>query len=301
MNLAPTVLLKSGSLEATFLPAAGMLCASFRDRGVELLRRLENLEAAKASGSTAGIPLLYPWANRLASLRYSAAGREVVLNRASTELHFDENGLAIHGVPWGQLGWEVVEAKKESLLARLDWNLPELLAVFPFPHSLELSSDLTPNALTLSLTVVANGGSSVPISFGFHPYFGIADVPRSEWRVEMPRMQLLALDFRGIPTGPGEEFDRFDAPLGTRHFNNGFAVEGERPTFAVSGAGRRIAVTFLEGFPYAQVFAPKDKEFISFEPMTAPTNALVTGNGLRAIASGETFRASFRIDIHSIA
>jgi len=53
--------LVAGELEAIFLPRRGMLGASFRHRGEELLRRLENLEAAAAKGSTAGIPLLYPW------------------------------------------------------------------------------------------------------------------------------------------------------------------------------------------------------------------------------------------------
>src|ERR1700726_2144413 len=62
--------LLAGDLEAVFLPAHGMLGASFRHRGVEILRRVEDLEAAAAKGSSAGIPLLHPWANRLAEPRY---------------------------------------------------------------------------------------------------------------------------------------------------------------------------------------------------------------------------------------
>jgi len=50
----------AGDLEAVFLPGRGMLGVSLRLRGEEFLRRLENLEAAAAKGSTAGIPLLYP-------------------------------------------------------------------------------------------------------------------------------------------------------------------------------------------------------------------------------------------------
>src|SRR3989475_9501773 len=61
--------LVAGDLEAVFLPAHGMLGASLRHRGVELLRRVEDLEAAAARGSSAGIPLLYPWANRLSEPR----------------------------------------------------------------------------------------------------------------------------------------------------------------------------------------------------------------------------------------
>ena len=81
--------LAAGELEATILPSYGMLVASFRHRGVELLCRIDDLDAAAAKGSTAGIPLLYPWANRIDGLRYRAAGREVMLDPRSPLLHFD--------------------------------------------------------------------------------------------------------------------------------------------------------------------------------------------------------------------
>ena len=115
-----------------------MLGVSLRHQGVELLRRLEGLEAAAVKGSTAGIPLLHPWANRLAGLRYSVAGRDVVLDPSSHLLHFDENGLPIHGVPWAKLAWEVADLRQDRLAARLDWTRTELLAIFPFRHRLEI-------------------------------------------------------------------------------------------------------------------------------------------------------------------
>ena len=45
----------------------------------------------------------------------------------------------------------------------------------------------------------------------------------------------------------------------------------------LAGGGRRIELAFLSGFPYAQVFAPAEDAVVAFEPMTAPTNALVSG------------------------
>jgi aldose 1-epimerase len=56
-------------------------------------------------------------------------------------------------------------------------------------------------------------------------------------------------------------------------------------------------VEFLEGYAYAQVFAPVDQDFICFEPMTAPTNALVSGEGLVVLPPGERYRAAFRVSI----
>src|SRR5215468_4310982 len=107
--------LVSEELEAVFLPDRGMLGVSLRHRDEELLRRLENLEAAAAKGSTAGIPLLYPWANRLASARYRVVSRDVTLDPASPLLHCDEHGLPIHGVKWAALAWETIAAMPDRL------------------------------------------------------------------------------------------------------------------------------------------------------------------------------------------
>src|SRR5579862_8518417 len=107
-----------------------MIGVSLRDRGEEILRRLENFDAAAAKGSTAGIPRLYPWAHRLAGPGFRAAGRDVLLDPSSPLLHCDEHGLPMHGVRWSVLAWELAESSQDRIVARLDWNRPELLAVF---------------------------------------------------------------------------------------------------------------------------------------------------------------------------
>ena len=288
----------AGDLEAIFLPGHGMLGASLRHRGVEMLRRVEYLDAAAVNGSTAGIPLLHPWANRLAGFRYRAAGQEVNLDPPSRLLHLDaQHGLPMHGVPWPLLAWELTEARQDFLAARLEWTRGDLLAVFPFRHRLEMAVTLRSNSLTVETTLVAGPDGPVPVSFGFHPYFGLPDFPRAQWRLELPAMRRLVLDPRGIPTGDEEPFDGLDAQLGELDFDNGFALLNERESFSLAVAGRRITVEFLAGYRYAQVFAPKDKDYIALEPMTAPTSALTSGCGLRLVKPGEKFRAVFRIRV----
>ena len=77
--------------------------------------------------------------------------------------------------------------------------------------------------------------------------------------------------------------------------DDGFALLEERASFALAGAGRRVAVEFLHGYRYAQVFAPEGEDCVALEPMTAPTNALTSGRGLRLVAPGQACRAAFRI------
>jgi aldose 1-epimerase len=289
--------LVAGDLEAIFLPGHGMLGASLRHRAVEMLRRVEDLDGAAANGSTAGIPLLHPWANRLAGSRYRAAGQEVNLDPSSPLLHLDAHGLPMHGVPWSLLAWELTETKQDFLAARLEWTRSELLAVFPFRHRLKMAVTLGSDGLTIETTLVAGPDGPVPVSFGFHPYFGLSDFPRAQWRLELPAMRQLVLDSRGIPTGDEESFDGLDAELGELDFDDGFALMAEQASFSVAGAARRITVEFLEGYSYAQVYAPKDKDYIALEPMTAPTSALTSGRGLSLVAPGGEFRAVLRIRI----
>jgi aldose 1-epimerase len=287
--------LVAGELEAVFLPGRGMLGVSLRHRGEELLRRLENLDAAATKGSTAGIPLLYPWANRLAGNRFHAAGRDVVFDTSSSLLHCDDHGLPIHGVRWASLVWQVTEAGPNRIVARLDWHRPELLAVFPFRHRVEMAATLHPDGLTIATSITAD--EPLPVCFGFHPYFGIFGLPRSEWRLQLPAMRRLVLDERGIPTGEEVACERFDAPLGELNIDDGFVVLEDRPAFSLSGGGRRITVEFLENYSHAQVFAPRGKDFVALEPMTAPTSALTSGQGLRLAVPGQDFRAVFRIAV----
>jgi aldose 1-epimerase len=102
-----TLVSPDGELEATFDPATGMLGTSLRHLGVELL-------------APGGIPFLYPWANRLAAFDYSVLGKEVGLDRNSSLLELDQNGLPIHGLLGQWSSWEI-EVGPSSLAAGLDF------------------------------------------------------------------------------------------------------------------------------------------------------------------------------------
>ncbi len=291
--------LRSGGLRAVFLPRRGMLGASLEHRGEELLGRVEDMGSFAQSGRTCGIPLLHPWANRLAARRYRAAGKEVWLD-PGTSIGHDDKGLPMHGVPWPRLAWRVMGEDGNTLNARLDWTSDERLAVFPFPHHVEMNVTLRFDTLSVETTLLADESCAVPVSFGFHPYFRIPGPPRPEWQVNLPAMSRLLLDERGIPTGEEAPFPAFDAKLGDRAFDDGFALLDPHALFSIAGNGRRITVEFVEGYPNAQVFAPRGKDYIAIEPMTAPANALLSGRGLRLVEPGGLFRATFRVMVQEM-
>jgi aldose 1-epimerase len=292
---------EDGALEAVFVPGAGMLCSSLRHRGEELLAQNDGVEAYAQKGKTMGIPLLYPWANRLAAFSYSVAGRTVEVPDDPSRIAVDQNGLPIHGVIGGRLQWKLTSTPDpgaQSLSASLSWteSAPELFEVFPFSHELRYDARLGARRLEVEISVHARGADPVPLAFGFHPYFTSPGIPRQRWLIELPAMRHLALDPNQIPVGPDRALaaERFE--LAGREFDDGYDSVADPARFSVA-AGHRIEVEFLEGFPCAQVFAPRDAEFICFEPMTAPANALRSGMDLRILPAGERYRVRFSVQV----
>jgi aldose 1-epimerase len=292
-----------GELEATFAPRAGMVGCSLRYRGEELLHLGNGIRDYVRTGAVVGIPLLYPWANRLSGFDFAFAGRSVALEHGSDLIRLDPNGLPIHGLLGGVPYWNVRDTRsghREAVLsAELDFGAHEdLLRAFPFPHALQMDVTLAGTELSILTTVNPTGDVAVPISFGFHPYLTLPS-PREEWEIELPVRKQLVLDERIIPTGATEPVAFPRAKLGDRSFDDGYTDLIAGKPFVVSDGMRTITASFDERYPYTQVYSPPGAQFICFEPMTAPTNALRTGSALPAVAPGETFSASFRLGVVS--
>jgi aldose 1-epimerase len=268
-----------------------------KHRGEEVLGRTDRLEHAAEQGEWTGIPLLHPWANRLAASAYRVAGREVTLDLRSPLLHRDAHGQPIHGVRWSQLPFDVVSATTERAVARLEWSRPELLAVFPFPHALEVEATLAPHGLSIVTTLIAGAEHEVPACFGYHSYFRIPGLPRAQWRFATPPVRRVELDATMIPTGRETQEPERDDVLGDTFFDNGYAGLAEPAAFSLAGADRRITVTFVRGYPCLQVYGTAGDDFLAIEPMTAPTNALITHDRLPIVPPRGHYAAELRVGV----
>jgi aldose 1-epimerase len=235
-----------------------MLVAALRHRGEDLL--------TERSDPWTGSPLLYPWANRLSSERFELRGLEVDASGARR----DENGVLLHGLPAAWLGWQVEHADSASIRARRVWQEE----AFPFPHEVVVEHRLTPSGLTTATEVTGHA----PVAFGWHPFLRLPGVPRERWRVRLGSRRRILLDDRLLPAGGSEPWAPPPFELGDRDFDESLTdIAGP---FALEGGGRRLEVEFLEGAPYGQFFAPSAEPVACFEPMAAPVDALVSGDGL---------------------
>ncbi len=293
-----TVASSDRSAEAEFVPSAGMVCCSLKHNGVQLLHLGAGVRAYAERGKTMGIPLLHPWANRLAGFHYRAGGQTVRLSRGDARIPVDPAGLPIHGVMPGLLRWEVQPVPGVGrLTAVLDWSRGELLEVFPFPHQLELEVTMGARELLLATTLRPTGADAVPVAFGYHPYLIVPGCARQSWRVRLGAFRRLLLDDQMIPTGERVPVQRRSFRLGDTSLDDGFDALAVPAEFQARGPESAIVVEFRSGYPFAQVYAPRGEDFICFEPMTAPANALVSGDGLQLVAPGDEYRAEFAIRV----
>jgi galactose mutarotase-like enzyme len=291
----PAVELRNGPLRAVFAPGIGMTGMSLRFHAREHLVLPGGLDALR-SGHTGGLPLLAPWANRLAGMRYRVGGRTVDL--AGLGVHTDDNGLPIHGLLVGRPGWRVLRlthARGAAVVrAALDVDEP----AFPFPHRLEVEARAHEDRLVVTTTLVATGRRSVPVAFGWHPYLRVPGSARHAWHLRLPRREHLVLDGRGIPTGervsePGEA-----APLARRTFDDLYALGTGRVFGLEAPDGAAIELRPDGGYRYTQVWVPPGKQFVALEPMTAATDALTKG-AVPLVAPGESHRARFSLVVRA--
>lgn len=294
---------------ATFVPDAGMVGASLTHRGEELLVQEQGLKAYVENGKTFGIPLLHPWGNRLQSDVYRVGKTVVDLTPVTTLVARDPNGLPIHGLAAGRKAWTVTEVTPGITCALLSATFEsnsdsEIFAGFPFPHRLDhritLSGSRGGASLSIETRLTATGDLSVPVVFGWHPYFHLPGVKREDWIVDVPARRHYALSEQNLPTKDREPAAVKKGPLGNRIYDDLFdelvCVNGNRAALTLQGGQRNLAVCFEYGYPYAIVWAPAGRDLICFEPMTAATNALASGwPELINVQPGDSYGARFSI------
>jgi galactose mutarotase-like enzyme len=286
--------LRVGDLTATFLPSSGMVGTSLRRGDDELLAMPRGLEEY-AEGAATGMPLLHPYANRLARDEFDAYGAHFDLRGAPRDRH----GLPIHGTMHGR-PFTVESSTASTLVAAAEYDAPELLRAFPFPHTIRVTVTVDAASLRVTTAVDNRGGRPMPVSFGWHPFFTLPTRPRNAWILRIPACRRHVLDEALIPTGETVEQPEDCSPIGDRTYDDHFDLGADR-RFELSHTDRTLIIDFGEQYSHAQIYVPGPEwpltgDFACIEPMVANTNALVTATA-PTVAPGATFTATFTITV----
>ena len=293
-------------------PSIGNMAYQFRVADEEILWfPYAGPAELKAKPVLCGIPFLAPWANRLDGDSYWANGKHYLLNPKLDNIRRDAHQSPIHGLLNFSPYWEVAGSGADDVSAwttsRLGFSRrPDLMAQFPFAHSLTMTHRLSNGALEVETAIENRSAEPLPVAVGYHPYLNLPGVPRDRWMVHLAARDHLALNDMLIPTGerrPVEFADPYplkDAALDDV-FGNLIRDPDGRARFFVEGGGRRVTVTYGPKYRVAIAYAPPGRNFICFEPMSAVTNAFNLAHAgiyaeLQSVNPGEVWRESFRID-----
>lgn len=297
------------AVEVAIAPSVGNTAFEWKVRGKNFLHFPYTGPAEFARQPRfCGVPFLAPWANRIDGDAYWANGKHYLLNGELPNLHRDGNKKPIHGLLTYSNLWKVVEAKDDDraawLTSRLEfWKHPDLMAQFPFPHTLTITYRLHDGAVEVETAIENHGVEPMPVGIGYHPYFRLHDVHRDEWHVHLAARDHLTLNAQLIPTGESKPVEFADPhSLSTGQLDDVFANLIRDPDglarFYVEGGRERVTVTYGPKYTVAVVYAPKGQDFICFEPMAAITNAFNLAHAglykeLQSVAPGATWKESF--------
>lgn len=264
----------------------------------------------KAKPVPCGIPFLAPWVNRLDEDAFWANGRKYLLNVGLGNLRRDANGYAIHGNLYFSPAWKLVSAEADErsarAVSRLEfWRDPDLMAQFPFAHTVTMTHRLSDGVLEIATVIENHSSSAMPVSVGFHPFLKLHDSPRAEWSVHLPARKRVVLNDRMLPTGEVER-----APFTDPQLLDGLRLddiltdlnrnEDGRAIFSVCRKREKITVAFGPKYTAGVVFTPPDKEAVCLEPIAAITNAFNLAQrglyqALQSIPPGGRWKESFWI------
>ena len=298
-------------MEVSIVPSLGNLAYEFKVNGKNVLwMPYETLGEMKAKPQFGGIPFLAPWANRLHEDAFFANGQKYRLNPDLGNIRRDQNQLPIHGLLTVSPDWQVtaVEGGADSacVTSRLEfWKHPEMMAQFPFAHTIEMTHCLRDGTLEVRTTIENLSADPMPVGIGFHPYFQLHAAPRDQWKVHLAARDHLVLSKMLIPTGERKPVE-FPDPLplantGLDDVFGGLVRDGSgRATFSVEGGGEKISVVYGNKYTVAVVYSPLGRHFICFEPMSTITDGFNLAHSgvykeLQTIAPGERWRESFWI------
>ena len=292
--------LRNGRQEATVVEVGGGL-RTYTVDGVDILAGYAEDEVCTSGRGQ----VLAPWPNRIRDGRYSFDGRDQQLAITEVALSNSNHGL----VRWA--AWEL-ESQAD------DWSsLAVRTRLHPQPGwdgVLDVRTEYSLDAAGLRVDVhVANVGAvRVPFGYGAHPYVALGDTPLGEVVLTVPGEREVLVDGQMIPTGtapvrPDMDFRRPRALGGTSLATAFTDLTRSRDDGAwqvvVGGlAGGDVSVWGGPGLDWAQVFTAKGADSgvngvrgIAVEPMSCPSNAFNSGDGLVELAPGQSWSATWGI------
>lgn len=283
----------------------GTVAAVLRSLEVDGVALTEPLPDGEAPRFASGI-VLSPWPNRVRDGRWTLDGAQQQL--AITE---PARGNAIHGL----LRYADYEIRARSDEAVLLGAIIPPQAGWPALLDTTVEYRAVPGGLDVRHAATNFGRVATPVAVGAHPFLRLGEAPVEDLVVTVHAEGYLESDERMLPVAErdvagtafdlrggvrvGELVGRLDTAFSrVRHGDDGEVARLEDPA-----SGRRLSLRQDADWRYLQVFAPaafpraggRERPALAIEPMTAPPDALRSGEGLVRLEPGASWSGGWSL------
>jgi aldose 1-epimerase len=308
-NATVYVLEDGGGGKAEVWPALGFNCFHWSAvRGGAALDLLYADPALFANGrpTRSGIPVLFPFPNRIRDGRFTWEGQDYQL-----PLNDPAGKNAIHGFACRR-PWRVLDSDGDASSAwvtaafRGTLDAPDCRELWPADYEIRLTIRLGLGSLRLEAEVTNPDRVPLPFGLGYHPYFRlpfVAGEKAEECLVEVPAREYWVLE-ESLPTGAKVPVDAARDLNRPRRYGElklddvltdlpaGPGTGGLRERALVQGApGATLRLLASADFREMVVFTPPHRQAFAAEPYTCTTDAINlqqrgTDAGLRVLPPG---------------
>ncbi len=274
----------SGSI-ARIAPELGFNCFDFRavvnGQTLDLIDSHPDFEFGGQRASASGIPILFPFPNRIRSGKFTWKNKEYVLPGT------DKWGNAIHGLCMDR-PWRVVRQSDDFVTGQfqLSVDAPERLPLWPSDFVIEVDYELVRSRLRARFRITNPGNQQLPWGLGTHPYFKLPLDRNSrveDCLIEVPANALWELE-NCLPTGQILPLNnsndlRDGAYVSLTKLDDVYTdIEMTGPQFDClvvdERAGLQVTLTCPPIFREIVAFTPPNRAAVCLEPYTCPTDAV---------------------------
>ncbi len=231
--------------------------------------------------------ILAPWPNRVADAAFTFRGRRHEL--AATE---PARGHAIHGFTVRRI-FDIVEHSPDAAVLRTVLG-PE--PGWPWPIELTVRYALTDSGLEAAMTAVNLADEPAPCALGVHTYLDAQGAPLDECTLHHTIAERQPVNERLIPAGAREPWPHGPIPMQSTVLDDAGYDPLHRPHLArlVDASGTGVELEATSSLPWTQLFTSPQRH-LAVEPMTAPPNALNTGEDLTVLAPGGALEVGWSV------
>lgn len=308
----------AAGVRAEVWPALGFNClrwqVRYEGRALDLLYEAPDLfENLKPTRS--GIPVLFPFPNRIRDGRFTWDGKEYRLPPNDPAGKNAIHGFACHH-PWRVVG-QGADAASAWVTGefRASADGPQDLDLWPADHRIRVTYRLAKESLRVEAVVDNPDRVPLPFGLGYHPYLRVPLAPGGDpadcW-VEAEARACWEL-VKNLPTGvkrplgaanllkPARRFTDLDLDDLLTDFDPAGKAEGEtdlllRGSVTQGRGGVGVRLLTSPGFRDLVVFTPPHRQAVCLEPYTCPTDAInlqrnQADTGWKVLQPGESCRA----------